>query len=253
MTGLTDVSEGVGRRLRRFLTAREAQVAAIDDALPPLVAELLAVIESGGKRLRPWLATWGYRAAGRELDEPMVAAAAALELVHTFALLQDDFMDASGMRRGRAATHVTMGPAAAVLISDLALVWADQLLAEAGFTAERLAAGMIVFNALRAEVTLGQYMDLAGPVDEDHALKVNRYKTASYTVKQQQVTGVGTAAKALEVQTVGNSAANQWLLVYRGTGFVGTVSVAGPNASEKAVQELGQQAYAFAAKMLNSR
>ena len=75
-------------------------------------------------------------------------------------------------------------------------------------------------------------------------------KTASYTLKEQAVTGVGTAAKALDVQTVGNSANNQWFLVYRGTGFVGTVSVAGPNASEKAVQELGQQAYAFAAKML---
>jgi geranylgeranyl diphosphate synthase type I len=172
----------VERVLRRFLAAREAEVAAIDDALPPLVVELGAVIESGGKRLRPWLATWGYRAAGRDLDEPMLTAAAALELVHTFALLQDDFMDASGMRRGRTATHVTMGPSAAVLISDLALVWADQLLAGAGFPADRLAEGMTIFNALRSEVTLGQYMDLAGPVDEEHALKVNRYKTASYTV-----------------------------------------------------------------------
>ena len=39
-----------------------------------------------------------------------------------------------------------------------------------------------------------------------------------------------------------------WSLIYRGAGFVGTVTVVGPNASEKAVQELGQQAYAFAAK-----
>jgi geranylgeranyl diphosphate synthase type I len=41
---------------------------------------------------------------------------------------------------------------------------------------------MRVFNALRSEVTLGQFLDLAGRPDEEHALKVNRYKTASYTV-----------------------------------------------------------------------
>jgi hypothetical protein len=42
-----------------------------------------------------------------------------------------------------------------------------------------------------------------------------------------------------------------WSLIYRATGFVGTVTVVGPNASEQAVRELGQQAYAFAAKSLS--
>lgn len=75
-------------------------------------------------------------------------------------------------------------------------------------------------------------------------------KTVGYTVKEQQVTGVGTQAKALNIQEAGGATGNQWSLVYLGTGFVGTVMVVGPNASEKAVQELGQQAYAFAAKTL---
>ena len=43
----------------------------------------------------------------------------------------------------------------------------------------------------------------------------------------------------------------RWSLIYRSEGFVGTVTVVGPNASRKAVTELGQQAYAFAVKSLS--
>ena len=179
---LRRVSAHVGEVLDRFLAARRAAVAGIDESLPPLVDELAAVIGSGGKRVRPYLACWGYRAAGREVDDAMIQAAAALELLHTFALIQDDFMDASAVRRGRATTHATMGAAAALLVSDAALVWADELVVEAGFSPSRRLAAMRIFNAMRTEVTLGQYLDLFAPADEEHALKVNVYKTAGYTV-----------------------------------------------------------------------
>jgi hypothetical protein len=76
-------------------------------------------------------------------------------------------------------------------------------------------------------------------------------KTYTYGVKEQPVTGIGAQAKVLNVHTVGATADNLWSLIYRGKGFVGTVTVVGPNASEQAVQELGEQAYAFAAKSLS--
>lgn len=77
-------------------------------------------------------------------------------------------------------------------------------------------------------------------------------KTITYNVTEQAVTGVGKQAKALNVRAVGGAASdNLWSLIYRGSGFVGTVTVTGPNASAEAVQELGQQAYAFAAKTLS--
>ena len=182
MTGVAELSAQVGRVLRAFLAARREEIGAIDPSLPALADELESVIGSGGKRVRPWLACWGYRATGRGLDDQMVTAASSLELVHTFALLQDDMMDASATRRGRPTTHVTMGSDAALLISDLALVWADQLLCEAGFAPELQARAFTVLNALRSEVTLGQYLDLTGTPGEDRALEVNRLKTASYTV-----------------------------------------------------------------------
>jgi len=77
-------------------------------------------------------------------------------------------------------------------------------------------------------------------------------RTITYNVTEQAVTGVGKQAKALNVRAVGGAASdNLWSLIYRGSGFVGTVTVIGPNASAEAVQELGQQAYAFAAKTLS--
>jgi hypothetical protein len=75
-------------------------------------------------------------------------------------------------------------------------------------------------------------------------------KTFTYTLTQQNVTGIGQQARILDVHSASTKADSQWSLVYRGKGFVGTVTVIGPNASEAAVRELGQQAYAFAAKSL---
>jgi hypothetical protein len=75
-------------------------------------------------------------------------------------------------------------------------------------------------------------------------------KSVTYSVSQSAVTGIGKQARALDVHPSGTGAQEMWSLIYRGAGFVGTVTVVGPNASEKAVQELGQQAYAFAAKTL---
>ena len=76
-------------------------------------------------------------------------------------------------------------------------------------------------------------------------------KTFTYGIKDRAITGIGKQARVLNVHADGAKADDLWSLIYRGTGFVGTVTVVGPNASEKAVQELGQQAYAFAAKSLS--
>jgi geranylgeranyl diphosphate synthase type I len=202
------VERGIDRTLKVFLAERRRDATAIDPRLGELVDELDATVSSGGKRLRPRLVLWGYRAGGAEVDEGIVRAAASLELLHTFALIQDDVMDRSPTRRGRPASHVTLshqasrerarfGESAAILLGDLALIWADRLMVEAGFPAGRLEAGLEVYNALRTEVTLGQYLDVLlahgeRPTEED-ALRVDHYKTASYTVQRPIQLGLALA------------------------------------------------------------
>ena len=194
--------------LRGFLSEMRAVALSIDPRLGPLVDELESAVAAGGKRLRPQLAAWGYRAAGAQVDAPMVRVGAALELLHTFALIQDDVMDRSLTRRGRPASHVVLaraaqveperfGPSAAILLGDLALIWADQLLAASGFSPDCLARAQSVYNRLRTEVTLGQYLDVLAAhsrrVTEAEALTVNRYKTASYTVERPIQLGLALA------------------------------------------------------------
>lgn len=197
--------------LGSFLAERRSESIAIDPRLGPLVDELEGAVAAGGKRLRPLLAAWGYRAGGAEVGEPMVRVCAALELLHTFALIQDDVMDRSLTRRGRPASHVVLaragqveperfGPSAAILLGDLALIWADQLLRASGFAPSCLARAERIYNLLRTEVTLGQYLDVLAAhsrrVTEAEALTVNRYKTASYTVQRPIQLGLALAGAA---------------------------------------------------------
>jgi geranylgeranyl diphosphate synthase type I len=204
----TDLEGELGRVLRTFLARRRSEATPIDGRLGPLLDELEAAVMAGGKRMRPLLAVWGYRAGGAEVDAPMLHAGAALELLHTFALIQDDVMDRSLTRRGRPASHVALatqaevdqerfGPSAAILLGDLALIWADQMLVTSGFPPERLAAGLEVYNLLRTEVTLGQYLDVLAAhshrVTEEEALTIDRYKTASYTVQRPMQLGLALA------------------------------------------------------------
>jgi hypothetical protein len=76
-------------------------------------------------------------------------------------------------------------------------------------------------------------------------------KTVTYSVTESALTGIGKQAKVLDVAPTGGGSDARWSLVYRGAGFVGAVSVAGPNASQTAVRQLAQQAYAYAAKSLS--
>jgi len=76
-------------------------------------------------------------------------------------------------------------------------------------------------------------------------------KTSRYTVRESAIKGIGEEAHVLNVRSTGGTADDMWSLVYRGPGFVGSVTVVGPGASEAAVKSLGKRAYAFAAKELS--
>src|SRR6185369_8207500 len=140
------------------------------------VAEALGDLVSGGKRLRPAFCYWGWRGAGGADDEAAVRAATSLELLHACAIVHDDVMDASDTRRGSPATHrrfaslhrqdrwlgspEQFGVGAAILVGDLCLSWADELLFDSGLPPEALLAAKPVFDEMRSELMAGQYLDL---------------------------------------------------------------------------------------------
>ncbi len=76
-------------------------------------------------------------------------------------------------------------------------------------------------------------------------------RTFRYSVREDQLSGLAENARALNVKAVGYAIVDVWSVVYRGNGFVGAVTIVGPDASELAAKNLASQAYAYAAQSLH--
>lgn len=90
------------------------------------------VLGSPGKRLRGALVTWCCEVVGGGVSEDAKAAAAAIEMVHTYSLIHDDLpaMDDDDLRRGRATCHRAFDEATAILAGDGLLTLAFEVLAQ---------------------------------------------------------------------------------------------------------------------------
>jgi len=176
---------------------------------------------SGGKRFRAAFCYWGFRAVRPDDAEPdrLLRACAALEILHASALAHDDLMDASDTRRGRPATHRAFeaehrkagwtgdpeqyGAAAAILLGDLLLSWADELLRRCGFPLDEVAPALELFDRCRSEVITGQFLDVSvqarGAADVDAAMRVLRYKSAKYSVERPLHIGAALAGASTEL------------------------------------------------------
>ncbi len=189
--------------LDAFIAEQAGILAGISPDLVPFT-DWLAELVAGGKRLRPAFCLWGYLGAGGHDLDSALRAAASLELLQACALVHDDVMDDSDMRRGKPAAHrrfATMhrgtgwlgdsqkfGDGAAILLGDLCLSWADEMLYRSGFDAEELARAKVVYDRMRTELMAGQYLDLLeqarGGGSVERALLVVRYKSAKYTIER---------------------------------------------------------------------
>lgn len=213
-TSLGEVGARAEARVIELLDHEIERWRAVDPDLVDPLAALRELVVAGGKRLRPAFCHWAYVGAGGSPDDPLVVdAGAALELLHTFALVHDDVMDGSQRRRGLAAIHEQFiarhddadwrgegrrfGEGAAILVGDFAFVYADQLLRMAPQVARE------VFDELRVELCVGQYLDLvgtgSGSSDATQASRIARYKSGKYTVERPLHLGAALAGRLVEL------------------------------------------------------
>jgi geranylgeranyl diphosphate synthase type I len=214
---LLEVADRVEARLRTLLDGEWARWSALDAELDAPYAALRTLVLSGGKRLRPAFAHWGFVGAGGDPDDERSAdAGAAFELLHAFALFHDDVMDGSSTRRGVRTTHLTFadghesggwlgearrfGEGVAILVGDLAFVYADQLLRDASPAAQAM------WNELRIELNIGQFLDIVGTAkgqrNREAAQRISRYKSGKYTVERPLHLGALLAAPEREAELV---------------------------------------------------
>ncbi len=113
--------------LQAELHAVHSTMLEIQQHLPPAIAPaLVALIHSGGKRLRPALTLLSAYMFGSDI-QATIPVAAAIEMLHTATLIHDDLIDNAALRRGTPTLNATWTPAATVLSGDVAFAWAAQL------------------------------------------------------------------------------------------------------------------------------
>ena len=177
-----------------------------------VASDVLHEFIDGGKSIRSTFMYLGWL-CGAEDDAAALRAAAGLELLHAFALLQDDVMDDADLRRGRPAGHIAFaqwhrtqnlsgsperfGESAAVLLGDLCLVWAAQMMRESGVPFAALERVWPRYDAMRSELAIGQFADLIndarGFPTLDQVLDVSRRKSGNYTVRRPLEMGAAMA------------------------------------------------------------
>jgi geranylgeranyl diphosphate synthase type I len=139
--------------------------------------------------------------------------AAAIELVHTMALLHDDVMDDDARRRGESSAHVwqaglaadrgqpdaaRIGAGVAIVAGDLAAALADELFAIAQIAPDRWPAASSRFQRMRLDLALGAYLDVTR-LGADPAT-VAYLKGGVYTVEAPVLIGAAVAADAPDVE-----------------------------------------------------
>jgi geranylgeranyl diphosphate synthase type I len=208
-SSLSHIARRVDARLQLLLDTERTRWSAFDPDLTQPIDEIARLVLAGGKRLRPAFCHWGFVGAGGNPDDQRVIdAGAAFELMHAFALFHDDVMDGSATRRGEPTTHIVMsqqheknswvgesrrfGEGAAILVGDLAFVYADQLLLGAPQPV------WSVWNELRVELNFGQYLDMLGSANSERRLvkaeRICRYKSGKYTIERPLHLGAVLAA-----------------------------------------------------------
>jgi geranylgeranyl diphosphate synthase type I len=205
-----ELLDRVERRIRDFLAAERELRRKVDERASVPIDALFDLIDAGGKRIRPSFCIAGYLAAGGDpADGGIVAAAAALEVLHTCALIHDDVMDASAQRRGMPTVHTKhsaehagrgwqgeprrYGEGVAILAGDLALIYADQIMSDAYPSVQA------AWAELRSELIIGQFMDLVAAAEFSVDPELSRWiaitKSGRYTIHRPLIVGASLAGR----------------------------------------------------------
>lgn len=222
-----EVPTAVASTLKKYFASRSGEVSAVDGVYTDAIDSLTGFVLGGGKRVRPAFAWQGWLGAGgaegrfalRESPQAVLTAVSSLELIQACALIHDDIIDDADTRRGAPTVHKVFeekhrsfrwhgsanrfGVSAAILIGDVALSWADDMLHSSGLSRDALTRVLEPWRAMRTEVLGGQLLDITAEASRDSrvgtAEKINLFKTAAYTIERPLHIGAAIAGAPAEL------------------------------------------------------
>ncbi len=185
---LAAVRDRVDERLRRFFEAKKAEATSVSPDSLELVRQVESLTMRGGKRMRAALLVGAMHAVRKDADIALADdVCAGLELLQSYLLIHDDWMDGDDERRGGPSVHAALaklygdahlGASLAILAGDLAATYAFELVVRAPFPPARLREAIDAFVHVQQEVFFGQHLDVVGTRDVS---RMHHLKTGSYT------------------------------------------------------------------------
>ncbi len=196
---LDEIGKRVEERIQNLLSGEIQRWGKLNTDLVEPLEVLQKLVLAGGKRLRPAFCQLAFVGSGGDpLDPILIDTGAALELLHTFAIIHDDIMDGSLKRRGQQSVHSyfenkhissslqgesrRFGEGMGILVGDIAFVYSDMLISQIPASAWK------IFTEMRLEVNIGQYLDILSTAqrntDSSIAKQISIYKSGKYTVER---------------------------------------------------------------------
>lgn len=180
------------------------------DAPPRLLDAIEYSLMAGGKRLRPALVLETARACGANAAQyrSALAAAGAIELIHTFSLVHDDLpaMDDDDLRRGRPTNHKVFGEAMAILAGDAMVTMAFEIIAT---DAEPAATPALICDLASASGPIGmiggQVLDIDGEnrsLSYDQLRHLHAMKTGALLTSACRLGAIAAGADASRLEAV---------------------------------------------------
>lgn len=214
---LNTIKPEVNARLAGFLDAKLDAATRRAPSLRHVFHELVSLCQRGGKRTRPALVVVGQLVAqdsqdkaGQERTSPEWEGAldvgVALELLHAYFLIHDDWMDRDEVRRGAPTVHTALtrrlgsphlGAAVAVLAGDYAAGLALEALCRVDTSPDILSRLMLCFADMQQAAVLGQKLDVLAA--QDTVETTYQLKTASYSVQGPLLMGAHLAGASSDV------------------------------------------------------
>lgn len=166
------------------------------------------------KRIRSAFVYYGYKLASLPVSQGIWMAGAAIELVHTAILMQDDFMDEDVLRRGMETTNAFFakqyghhfGDVMAINTADVVLSMGYELLASCGLNPDRVLDAMKHLQRSINYTAVGQSHDVmmenVKTWDETDVLAVHSAKTGLYTYQNPLFVGAILAGLSEEVKEI---------------------------------------------------
>ncbi|MBX7193439.1 MAG: polyprenyl synthetase family protein [Sandaracinaceae bacterium] len=194
---LETVRRAVDERLSRFFADERAAVGELAPDALLVLRGLESLTLRGGKRLRPAMLVAAQRAIEPRASLSMVlSACASLEILQSYLLIHDDWMDGDEERRGGPAVHVLirrelggrgvdavgahLADSLAILAGDLGCAYANRLFLESANACGAAGPALETYLRVQRDVVLGQTLDLLGSPDVS---RMHDLKTGSYTVE----------------------------------------------------------------------